>query len=215
MHYSAFDIGMVFLRGSWIQILMMPLVGQIMGKVDARRLIAVGILGVFVSLWMNGHLSQAADPHAMTMPIFVRSCSLAMCFVPLSVVALSGLPARQRGNAAGLFNMTRELGGSIGTAWMSTMLDRTTKQYTVDYAGHADAVSAQPDVAALAHGTFANAFDPQAGALAVLNARVSTQALIRSFNDGFITLAILFLGALFLVLFLRKPDPQVKPAAAH
>jgi DHA2 family multidrug resistance protein len=215
MKYSALDIGLVFLRGSWIQILMMPLVGRIMGKVDARRLIAVGLLGVTVSLWMNGHLTPEADPHAMTMPIFVRSLSLALCFVPLSVVALSGLSARQRGNAAGLFNMTRELGGSIGTAWMSTMLDRTTRVYTSDLAGHADAGSAAGDVAALQHGVFGSGFDPSASALSMVNLRIAGQALVRAFNDGFITLAVLFLGSLVLVLWLRKSEPQVAPVAAH
>jgi DHA2 family multidrug resistance protein len=215
LKYSALDIGLVFLKGSWIQILLMPIVGQLIGKIDARRLIAVGIVGIFASLWMNGHLTQTADTHTMTMPIFVRSCALALCFVPLSVVALSGLRADQRGNATGLFNMTRELGGSIGTAWMSTMLDRTSKQYTADLAGHVDAVSAGPDVAALQHGAFSSSFDPLGGALSVLNLRVSSQALVRAFNDGFITLALLFLGSLVLLLLLRRPDPQVSPAGAH
>jgi DHA2 family multidrug resistance protein len=215
MKYSALDIGLIFLKGSWIQILLMPLVGQLMGKVDSRRLIVVGILGTFLSLWMNGHLTQLADTHTMTMPIFVRACSLAFCFVPLSVVALSGLRADQRGNATGLFNMTRELGGSIGTAWMSTMLDRSSKQVAADLAGHVDAVSAAPDVAGLQHGAFASGFDPQGGALSILGLRISSQALVRAFNEGFVTLALLFLLSLVLVFLLRKPDPQVAPAAGH
>jgi DHA2 family multidrug resistance protein len=215
MRYSALDIGLIFLKGSWIQVLLMPIVGQLIGKIDARRLIAVGIVGTFASLWMNGHLTQFADTRTMTMPIFVRSCALALCFVPLSVVALSGLRADQRGNATGLFNMTRELGGSIGTAWMSTMLDRSSKQYAADLAAHVDTVSAGPDVAVLQHGTFASGFDPLGGALSVLNLRVSSQALVRAFNDGFVTLAVVFLVALALVLVLRKPDPHVSGAGAH
>jgi len=215
MKYSALDIGLIFLKGSWIQIILMPVVGQLVGKVDARRLIAIGVVGTFASLWMNGHLTQLADTHTMTMPIFVRACSLAFCFVPLSVVALSGLKPDQRGSATGLFNMTRELGGSIGTAWMSTMLDRSSKQYGADLAGHVDAASAGPDVASLQHGAFASSFDPLGGALSVLNLRVSSQALVRAFNEGFVTLAVLFLVSLVFVLLLRKPDPQVSPANAH
>jgi hypothetical protein len=98
---------------------------------------------------------------------------------------------------------------------MSTMLDRTSKQVGADLAGHVDAVSAGPDLAALQHGTFATSFDAVGGALSVLNLRVSSQALIRAFNEGFVTLAVLFLGSLGLVLLLRKPDPKVSPAAAH
>jgi DHA2 family multidrug resistance protein len=121
----------------------------------------------------------------------------------------------QRGNATGLFNMTRELGGWIGTAWMRTMLDRSSKQYAADLAGHVDTVSASPDVANLQHGTFASSFDSLGGALSVLNLRISSQALVRAFNKGFVTLALVFLVSLVLVLLLRQPDPQASPAAAH
>jgi MFS transporter, DHA2 family, multidrug resistance protein len=124
------------------------------------------------------------------------------------------VPAAQRGNASGLFNMTRELGGSIGTAWMSTMLDRTSRQYTSDLASHVDAGSAGADLSALQHGTFASAFDPQGSALSVLGLRVSSQALIRAFNDGFVTLALVFAAAFALIFLLRKSDPTV-PAPAH
>ncbi|HZW90573.1 MAG TPA: DHA2 family efflux MFS transporter permease subunit, partial [Myxococcaceae bacterium] len=126
LRYEALDIGMLFLRGSWIQLLIMPLVGRLVGKVDNRGLIAFGILWMIASLWLNGHLTQLSDTHAMTLPIFVRSLGLGFCFVPLSVVALSGLKPSERGSAAGLFNLTRELGGSIGTAWMSTIITNSS-----------------------------------------------------------------------------------------
>ena len=101
LRYEAMDIGLLFLRGSWIQLLIMPLVGRLIGKVDSRGLIAFGTIGLVASLWLNGHLTQLADTHALTMPIFVRSLGLGFCFVPLSVVALSGLSPRQRGSAGG------------------------------------------------------------------------------------------------------------------
>src|SRR5262249_25686068 len=139
MRYSALDIGLIFLRGTWIQVLIMPLAGRLVSKMDPRPMIAIGILGSIASLWLNAQLSPMADTAAMTTPIFVRSCALGLCFVPLSVVALSGVSPEKRGSAAGLFNLTRELGGSIGLAWMSTSLDRTSKQYASDLSSHVDA----------------------------------------------------------------------------
>jgi DHA2 family multidrug resistance protein len=216
MHYSAFDIGLIFLKGSWIQILMMPLVGKIMGKVDARALIFVGLTGLLASLWLNGQLTPTADTRTMTMPIFVRALALAACFVPLSVVALSSLTPAQRGNAAGLFNMTRELGGSIGTAWMSTMLDRTTKANRVALASHVDAFGTTAhDQIAQMQGVAAQTVDAHQGALSLLDLRIGTQALVRAFNEGFVTLALLFAGALALVFLLRKASPGVSAGAAH
>jgi DHA2 family multidrug resistance protein len=217
MHYEALDIGLLFLKGSWIQLLVMPIVGRLIGKIDTRRMIAVGLVGVIVSLWLNGHLNTGADSLTMTTPIFVRAVSLALCFVPLSVVALADLPASQRGSAAGLFNVTRELGGSIGTAWMSTHLDRMTKQYYVDLSPHVDAYSAvtQQQLRA-AQGTFASrAWDAGSAALASLHARLDLQSLVKAFNEGFTTLAVMFLLSLAVVFLLKKPSSAVVVQGAH
>jgi DHA2 family multidrug resistance protein len=217
MHYSALDIGLLFLKGSWIQLLMMPLAGMLVGKVDSRKLIAVGVTGVFVSLWMNGHLNPAADTHAMIMPIFVRSLALSLCFVPLSVVALSDLRPSERGSGAGLFNATRELGGSIGTAWMSTHLDQMTKQYKSDLAPHIDAfgVAAHEQLSSAQAALGARLWDPAGAALSFLQLRLDTQALVRAFNEGFTTLAVVFLVSLGVIFFLRKPQAGVVVQGAH
>jgi DHA2 family multidrug resistance protein len=171
---------------------------------------------VFISLWMNGHLTQGADNTAMIMPVFVRSLSLSLCFVPLSVVALTDLPAQERGNGAGLFNATRELGGSIGTAWMSTHLDRMTKQYYVDLAPHVDSYgSVAQDQLRAAQAALGRLWDPAGAALSSLQARLDLQALVRAFNEGFTTLAVVFLLSLGMVFLLRKPKDAVVVQGAH
>src|SRR5262249_40258298 len=86
MHYTALDIGLLFLKGSFIQLLIMPMVGRFGGKIDGRLLIAWGVGMMCFSLWKNAHLSNLADEHAMIMPIFVRSLGLGFIFVPLSVL---------------------------------------------------------------------------------------------------------------------------------
>ena len=218
MRYEALDIGMLFLRGSWIQLLIMPLVGRLVGKVDNRGLIAFGILGIIASLWLNGHLTQLADTHAMTMPIFVRSLGLGFCFVPLSVVALSGLKPSERGSAAGLFNLTRELGGSIGTAWMSTMITNSSHQFRTDLARYADPYNPLfQEQLRQAQGALARLPDPIQSGYALMAARLDAQALVRAFNSGFLVLAAVFALSFFLVFLLRKPKGNAAEiaAAAH
>jgi len=218
LHYGAMEIGLLFLRGSWIQLLIMPLVGRMIGKVDSRALIAFGVLGCVVSLWLNGHLTQLGDTHALTMPIFVRSLGLGFCFVPLSVVALSGLSPRQRGSAAGLFNLTRELGGSIGTAWMSTMLTNNAHQFRSDLARYADPYNPLfQEQLRQAQGAVARLPDPVQSGYALLASRLDSQALIRAFNSGFLVLAGVFALSFLLVFLLRKPkgNPAEAAAAAH
>ena len=218
LRYEALDIGMLFLRGSWIQLLIMPLVGRLVGKVDNRGLIAFGILGMIASLWLNGHLTQLADTHAMTLPIFVRSLGLGFCFVPLSVVALSGLKPSERGSAAGLFNLTRELGGSIGTAWMSTMITNSTHQFRTDLARYADPYNPLfQEQLRQAQGALARLPDPLQSAYALMASRLDLQALVRAFNSGFLMLAAAFALSFLLVFLLRKPKGNAAEiaAAAH
>src|SRR5262249_54238844 len=126
VRYAAIDIGRVFLAGGAVQILLMPIIGRTVGKVDARAYLMVGVLGIGASLWLNGCLTQSAGFGDLVMPMFVRSATLGFAFIPVTVLALSDLPDAQRGNAAGLFNLTRELGGSIGTAWLGLVVDRQT-----------------------------------------------------------------------------------------
>jgi len=215
LHYEAMDIGLLFLRGSWIQVLIMPLVGRLIGKVDTRWLIAFGTVGLVVSLWLNGHLTQLADTHAMTLPIFVRSLGLGFCFVPLSVVALSGLKPSERGSAAGLFNLTRELGGSIGTAWMSTMITNSAHQFRTDLARYADPYNPLfQEQLRVAQGAVARLPDPIQSGYALMASRLDLQALVRAFNTGFLTLAAAFAVSLFLVFLLRKPKGSAAELAA-
>jgi len=218
LRYEALDIGMLFLRGSWIQLLIMPLVGRLVGKVDNRGLIAFGILWIIASLWLNGHLTQLADTNAMTLPIFVRSLGLGFCFVPLSVVALSGLKPSERGSAAGLFNLTRELGGSIGTAWMSTMITNSAHQFRTDLARYADPYNPLfQEQLRMAQGAVARLPDPIQSGYALMASRLDLQALVRAFNTGFLSLAAAFAVSLLLVFLLRKPKGNASEiaAAAH
>ena len=218
MHYTALDIGLLFLKGSFIQLPLMILIGRFSNKLDGRYLVALGIAGMCVSLWLNGHLSMQADARAMISPIFARSCALGFVFVPLSVIALTDLKPSQRGNAAGLFNLTRELGGSIGTAWMSTALDEHTHVYAASMRERVDIYNpiAREQMSAIQGTVGSRAWDATSSALSVLNLRVSAQALVRAFNDGFITLTFVFAGSLVLVLFLKRVRAGTPaPAGAH
>lgn len=218
MRYEALDIGLIFLKGSAIQILLMPLIGKFGGKVDGRYLIGFGVLGMSLSLWTNGHLATRVDEITLITPVFIRACSLGFIFVPLSVMALSNLRPEQRGNAAGLFNLTRELGGSIGTAWMSSALSRSTKANATALTSHVDVYGqvAQEQFAQMKGAMAARGvLDPTGAAYGLLGQRINAQALVRAFNTNFLILAAIFVCALVLVAMLQRADPTVKVEGAH
>ena len=106
-----------------------------------------------------------------------------------------------------MFNLTRELGGSIGTAWMSTMLDRNVKQHLNILASHVSFFdpTTQQELRFLQRMLSGRVPDARAGAMGVLGLRQTTQALVGGFNHGFLVLAVVFLGAVSLVGLLHRP----------
>ncbi|APR80257.1 Drug resistance transporter EmrB/QacA subfamily protein [Minicystis rosea] len=216
MHYTALDIGKIFLVAGVVQIVMMPLLGKFSGGLDGRPLVAFGIATACLSLWMNGHLTSQASFWDLAKPQMVRSFAMGFIFIPLSVIALSDLPPAQRGNATGLFNLTRELGGSIGTAWMGMALDDSTKVFRSRLVESVTLYNpaAMEQLGAL-RGGVARLPDPSATATQILDLRVQIQALIKAFNEGFLTVAALFAAGLFLVFLLKRPQPGVKIEGAH
>jgi len=218
LRYSALDIGKVFLVSGVFQIFLMPIVGRFGGRFDQRMLLLFGVIGVSTSLWMNAHLTSQAGFGDLVGSMFVRSLSLAFVFIPITVVALSDLPPEKLGNATGLFNLTRELGGSIGTAWMGLLVDRGVHEHGAYLSEHVNAYNpiAQEQYNAIRGGLGTQTFQSDGVAEAILALKVKTQALVLSFQSGFMQAMFVFLFCIVLVMLLKKPKPGVKaPGGAH
>jgi len=212
LHYRALDIGRVFLLGTWIQLFIFPLVGRIVKRIDPRLLLLVSNAAIITSLWLNGHLTADVTTRQVAFPLFVRAIGTGFGFVPLTVLAVASLPPAQRPGGTALFNLTRELGASIGTAFTSTMISRQTKQAFTFISSHVDAYGslAAEQRTLFEHGPGARLFDPQGAALALLNQRINAQALLKSFNNTFLSLAFAFLAASWVILLMRRPQSSVE-----
>jgi DHA2 family multidrug resistance protein len=206
MHYAALDVGKVFLAGGVAGLLIMPIVGALGGKIDSRILMFLGICGVLLSLWLSACLTERASFEQLVLPNFVRSLSLSLLFPSLNVSALSELPANKRGNATGLFNLTRELGGSIGTAWMGLIVTNQTKIES-SYLGEnlfATSPIYQDQIAQTSSNLGAYTWTTELVAETALAWRVQVQALVRSFSQGFTQSFFVFAFALGLLLLMKK-----------
>ncbi len=214
MRYKAFDIGLLFLKGSFIQIMIMPLIGKFGHKLDPRKMLGFGVTMLIGGLYMNTRLSNHSNELQMIAPIFIRSLGLGFVFVPLSLIALSDLPAHQRGNAAGLFNLTRELGGSIGTAWMSTVLSRSQLR---EFSYLSEYINPYSDVAlrrieAMQRGIGQKFLNVDLGVLQLLKLTVSEQSLIKAFRYNFFMITFVFTITILFIFFLRRPSQGGAPS---
>jgi DHA2 family multidrug resistance protein len=210
MHYTALDIGRVFLIAGLAQIILMPLVGKFAPKVDPRLMLMIGVSVVGLSQWIGAQLTDQAGFADLVVPQMVRAVGLAFIFIPVSVAALSDLGPAERGNATGLFNLTRELGGSLGTAWMGKVVADGMVTHTAAIASHVTIYDpiVQERLATLRGGGLP--------AEAILDLKVRGQALVMSFEDGFRLAMVAILVGLVLVMILKRPRADAAlPAGAH
>ncbi|HEX4418679.1 MAG TPA: DHA2 family efflux MFS transporter permease subunit [Kofleriaceae bacterium] len=211
MSYQALDIGRIFLLAGASQIFLMPLIGKMSNKVDPRLMLVFGVSVTTVSQWVAAHLTSDAGFANLVYPNLIRSLGLVFVFVPASIAALSDLSPAQRGNATGLFNLTRELGGSLGTAWMGKLVAdgiATHSSVLSEHISPYDPVAQEQWFALIKRG-----MDPAAA----LFGRMTREAMVMSFEDGFrMTMTAIALG-LFMVMLLKRPRPvpSAEPSAAH
>jgi DHA2 family multidrug resistance protein len=199
---------------------MMPLTGIMTGKVDARKLLTAGLIVAGVTLIWLSRLNLHAGYWDIFWPQLIQGIGMSLLFVPLTTVAMDAIPREKMGNATSLFNLMRNIGGSIGIAATGTMLARNNQSTTsmlganvTAYDPASQAMFARMKAAFMAAGS-----DPVTAAnraYAAIFGMVQQQATMVSFVGIFQLLGILFLVLVPLVLLMKKPRGGAGPVAAH
>jgi DHA2 family multidrug resistance protein len=217
MRYSALDIGRVFLVAGALQLVLMPLVGKLAPKLDGRALLVLGVVGVAASQMVASDLTSLAGFSDLVRPQIIRAVGLSFIFIPVSVMALSDLDPAARGNATGLFNLTRELGGSIGTAWMGVVVTNGLKLHGSALSAHVTPFDpqVQEQLAAMAGNVGTRAANGELVPMALLQLRVSGQALVMSFTDGFRLAGLAILLGLVAIALMKRPRAGAAVTGAH
>src|SRR5208283_1768579 len=92
----------------------MPLVGAFIGRIDARKFLATGLFLAAGTLWRFSQLNANVGYWDLFWPQFIQGMALAMLFVPLSTISMNRIAKENMGNATSLFNLLRNIGGSMG-----------------------------------------------------------------------------------------------------
>ncbi|HTF69916.1 MAG TPA: DHA2 family efflux MFS transporter permease subunit, partial [Edaphobacter sp.] len=217
--YTAFTAGIVVAPRGLGAICGMPVIGYLANKVDPRYLLTFGfVIFGFTTLYF-GNLTLDISPTTMLVPILITGFGLSFVFVPITTAAYGTLPNEQLGNASGLFNLMRNVGGSIGISVAQTLLTRREAVHqnliinSVPITGQQFQNSVN-DTTSFLSGHFgpANAAGP---AQATLYKELLRQASNWAFVDVFRWLSLLSFGCVAAVWLLKKVKPGKAPVGAH
>jgi DHA2 family multidrug resistance protein len=129
MGYSATNAGMVMAPGGIATLITMPFIGAALAKRDGRKIVFFGLLIGASSMFIMQGLNLQGAFWNYTWPRIVLGFGLAMIFVPLTTVTLATISRTEMGNATGMFNLLRNIGGSVGIAMAATLLARYEQFY--------------------------------------------------------------------------------------
>jgi MFS transporter, DHA2 family, multidrug resistance protein len=208
--YDALQIGKVIIWLGLPQLLVIPLVPKLMQRFDARILIGIGILFFGGSSFFTSHLDSDFAGPQFYIPLVIRALGQPLIMVPLSAVSTAGMAkGRESGSASALFNMMRNIGGSIGIAGLSTLLSvrerfhsaRVGESVTI-YSGAVQQRLQQSATYFMSEGS-----DPSSAhmrAIGAIGGAVRRQAFLLAYSDCFLALGCVLLSSAIALFFMKK-----------
>jgi DHA2 family multidrug resistance protein len=216
MGYTATDAGMILAPVGLFAIILSPIVGKTISRVDPRRFATVAFLVFAVVLYMRSRFNTQADFDTLMIPTLIQGIAMAFFFIPLVTITLSGLSPDRIPAASGLTNFARITAGAFGTSIATTVWENRA---ALHHSQLAEAVNpGSPAAQSTLSGLTAGGLSPEQ-ALGMVNRMVDQQSFMLAANDIFYISAMLFLCLIPLVWLshpLRAPAGGADAAAgAH
>lgn len=211
--YTATLAGLVLSPGGVATLFTMPVVGKIIVKRNPKYLLALGVLICAFSTRQMAGFSLGADFESLMWPRIYLGIGMGLLFIPLTTLTLSSVPKPQMGNATSIYNLLRNLGGSFGVAFSTTMFARRAQfhqsRITEHLTGYDTAFRSALDFGkTILPGRGIPGGAAEAVSLKMIYGQAVRQATAMGFNDAFWILSVLTACVLPLLLLMRRPDHQ-------
>ncbi len=218
--YNAQQSGTVMLLSGLPAFLMMPILPRLITRLDFRVMVIAGLLFFAVSCLLDINLTAQSVGHDFTLSQLLRGVGQMLCMMPLNQASMAAVSREESGDAAGLYNMARNLGGSVGLAVLGTFIDRRNALHVdrLRESMNANSPLVQERVAASTASHLAqvgDALHAQLQALKEIALQVQQQASVMTFSETFYALAIALLLCIPLALLLKTPRPGQAPAVSE
>jgi len=210
--YNALQSGKVVLLSGIPSLFMMAIVPILLKRIDIRIAVAIGLLIMGGAALLDANLTVTSSGPDFTMSQLMRGVGQILGMLFLSQAVVRSVPAEDAGDASGLFNAIRNLGGSFALAGISILQDQRMWLHSrrIEESLHANDPAVQDYVGGLSRSVGA----PAAG-LRLLSQQIQAEALTMTFNDIFWIMGMGTFAVLPLVLFLRPLPMGAEPAAVH
>ncbi len=198
--YDATTAGLTLMGGGFTLMIMMPIAGTLVSRVQPKYLIMTGILGTAAAMYNLTYWNTSVPFSTLAEARIFQCIFLPFFFIPINTLAYSDLPPGRSNNASALLNLSRNLGGAIGISLAITMLTRRSQFHMERLSSHLTAFDRpfQNNLHALTHkiGT--------GGALHVIYGSLQQQAAMLSYLDVFKVMAIACLPVAIVVMFFKR-----------
>lgn len=208
MGYTAFLAGLALGPGGIATLLTMPLVGRFISQNNSKYMLTAGIIIAAYSTYMMAQFNLAIDFNTIMWSRFIMGIGMGLIFIPLVGMTLSTIKKEEMGNATGVFNLLRNLGGSFGVAFITTLLARRAQVHQFRLSEHMYPLDPQYQIGSLqaAHALQAKGMAvTEMSKNAVMYKQMMLQANYFSFIDTFFAATVIMLAVLPLVLLLKAP----------
>lgn len=207
--YPAMKSGIALMPRSLAMAVVMPIGGRFYNRLGPRILVGSGLIVTGFSFLQLSHLTSQVGIWDILWPQLLQGIGFSLIFVALSTAALSTIPRPEVTAATGLYNVSRQVFGSVGIAISATQLTSGMNRYHSMLAERASVTNAaavswlQTATAGMMARTGADFETARRMALRLLDATIMRQAAVLSYNRVFVLVAVLFVIALPLVLLLK------------
>lgn len=207
--YSAFQTGEAMIWVGLPQLLIFPFVPLLMKRFDLRMLVCFGTIVFATSSWMNTAMSHDYAGQQLAFANVIRALGQPLTIIPLASIATATLTPWEAPDGSAVFNIARNLGGSVGTAVLDTLITRREQfhDFRIGESVNEFRIEVQDRVNFLTQQFQTAGYDPVDAmnkAYALLKEIVRREAYVMAFNDAFLTVSIALLSASVLVWLCRK-----------
>ncbi len=218
--YGPQDIGSVMMWIGIPQLFVMPFVPWLMRWVDLRLLAVIGFLLFAASNYLNAHLSFAYAGEQFQTSLILRAIGQPLFMIPLSALAMGMISKEEAGNASSIYNVVRNLGGSLGIALTTNFLVTRTQLHfmrsvaSIDFQGPVVSLNTTE-----LYRTYLQLGQTKSEAMSSVGGDILKlayrEAMVQSFGDVFFLTSIVLASCIILILFIKKTKASESSFGSH